>query len=79
MGPRAKTIVIIGSLDTKGDEIACVRDHIAARGHRTLVVDTGVLGAPAFAADVSRATWPALAGGGSRRSSPIMIAAPRLP
>lgn len=63
MGPRARTIVIIGSLDTKGDEIACVRDHIAARGHRTLVVDTGVLGAPAFAADVSRADV-ARAGGG---------------
>jgi uncharacterized protein (UPF0261 family) len=50
-----KTIVVIGALDTKGEEIAFVRDRIAARGHRTLVVDTGVLGTPTFAADVTRA------------------------
>jgi len=51
----ASPIVIIGALDTKGAEIAFVRDQIAARGHRTLVVDTGVLGAPVFAADISNA------------------------
>lgn len=49
------TVVIIGSLDTKGTEVAWVRDRIAARGHRTIVVDTGVLGEPACAADVTRA------------------------
>ena len=47
-------IVIIGSLDTKGTEVAWVRDRIAARGHQTLVIDTGVLGEPALA-DVTRA------------------------
>lgn len=47
-------IVIVGALDTKGAELAFVRDEVAARGHRTVVIDTGVLGAPAFVADVTR-------------------------
>jgi uncharacterized protein (UPF0261 family) len=42
------TILLLGTLDTKGAEYAYVRDLIAARGCRTLVVDAGVLGEPAF-------------------------------
>lgn len=52
--PTQGTIVLLGALDTKGTEVAYVRDHITGRGHRTLVIDTGVLGTPAFAADVTR-------------------------
>jgi uncharacterized protein (UPF0261 family) len=48
-----KTILIIGTLDTKGAEFAYVRDLIRARGHRTLVLDTGVNGPPAFRPDLS--------------------------
>ena len=44
----------MGALDTKGDEIAFVRDQILQRGKRVLVIDTGVLGAPTFAADITR-------------------------
>jgi len=50
----AKTIALIGSLDTKGDEYAFVKECIEGRGHRTLVIDVGVLGPPAFEPDVSR-------------------------
>lgn len=50
----SKSIVVIGALDTKGEEIAFVCDWIRRRGHRPLVIDTGVLGAPAFAAEVKR-------------------------
>ncbi len=49
-----KTIAIVGALDTKGDEFAFVRNEIERRGHDTLVIDTGVIGDPAFEADVSR-------------------------
>lgn len=49
-----KIVVLLGSLDTKGAEIALVKEHIESRGHGTLVVDTGVLGEPAFQADVPR-------------------------
>jgi uncharacterized protein (UPF0261 family) len=48
-----KTILIIGTLDTKGAEFAYVRDLIQARGFATLVMDTGVAGAPAFRPDLS--------------------------
>jgi uncharacterized protein (UPF0261 family) len=48
------TIVVIGALDTKGAELAFVRDQIAERGHVPLVVDVGVMGEPAFAAELTR-------------------------
>jgi uncharacterized protein (UPF0261 family) len=59
----AKTVVIVGSLDTKGQEFALVRDLIQGQGLDTLVVDFGVLGAPAFEPDVGREAV-AEAGGG---------------
>jgi uncharacterized protein (UPF0261 family) len=46
------TIAIIAALDTKGEEARLVRDLIAARGHRPLVVDTGVMGEPRFAPEI---------------------------
>lgn len=58
----AKTILLIGTLDTKGEEFAFVRDRIEARGIRALVVDVGVLGEPTFAPDL-RAEEVAEAGG----------------
>jgi uncharacterized protein (UPF0261 family) len=48
------TVVVMGALDTKGAELQFVKDQIEARGHRALVVDVGVLGEPAFEADVTR-------------------------
>ena len=47
-----KTVLLIGTLDTKGAEYAFVRDLIQARGVQTLVMDIGTVGAPAFEADV---------------------------
>jgi len=48
-----KTILIIGTLDTKGLEFAYLRDLIQARGHKTLVLDAGVNGEPGFPSDIS--------------------------
>ena len=50
----SKAIIVIGTLDTKGQEIAFVRDLIAARGHQPIVVDSGILGEPAIEAAISR-------------------------
>jgi uncharacterized protein (UPF0261 family) len=50
----AATIVLVGTLDTKGDEYAYLRDRIQALGASTLLVDVGVLGEPRIAADVAR-------------------------
>jgi uncharacterized protein (UPF0261 family) len=49
-----KTVVIVGSLDTKGDEFAFVKDLIEREGLQTLVVDFGVLGEPTFEPDIGR-------------------------
>jgi len=40
--PEAKTILLVGTLDTKGHEYAYMRDLIERRGHRTLVIDASV-------------------------------------
>jgi uncharacterized protein (UPF0261 family) len=49
-------IALIGTLDTKGAEIAYVRDRLRALGVRPLVVDSGILGEPdGCEADVTRA------------------------
>ncbi len=49
------TIVLLGTLDTKGDEYAFLRERIQAQGCDVVMVDTGVLGEPRIPADVSRA------------------------
>jgi uncharacterized protein (UPF0261 family) len=58
-----KTVVIVGSLDTKGAEFAFIRDLIEKQGLQTLVVDFGVMGPPAFDPDVSRNAVAEAAGG----------------
>ena len=58
------TILLIGTLDTKGEEFAFVRDLIRDRGHRTMMIDAGVVEEPAFSPDIS-AEQVAEAGGTS--------------
>ncbi|MGD2077791.1 MAG: Tm-1-like ATP-binding domain-containing protein [Chloroflexota bacterium] len=60
----AKTIVVVGALDTKGQEFAFVKSAIEARGHRALVINTGVVGEPPFKPDIPAAEV-AEAGGSS--------------
>src|SRR5437588_2574045 len=48
------TVVLLGTLDTKGREYAYLRAAIEAAGAATILVDTGVLGEPQATADVSR-------------------------
>lgn len=49
-----KTIVLVGTLDTKGSEIGYIRDKIRERGHETIVIDAGVMGEPKIEADITR-------------------------
>ena len=51
----SKTILLIGTLDTKGAEYGYVRDLILERGHQVILLDAGVTGAPQIAPDVSAA------------------------
>ncbi len=60
----SKTILLIGTLDTKGAEYSYVKDLITKRGHQTLVLDAGVIGEPTLSPDIS-AEAVAEAGGSS--------------
>jgi uncharacterized protein (UPF0261 family) len=48
------TIVLLGTLDTKGHEYAYLRERIEATGAAAVMIDTGVLGQPQVPADISR-------------------------
>jgi uncharacterized protein (UPF0261 family) len=49
-----KVVALIGTFDTKGEEFAFLRERIQSAGLRTLTIDTGVLGEPAFKANIAR-------------------------
>jgi uncharacterized protein (UPF0261 family) len=52
---RSATVLLIGTLDTKGAEYAYVRDRINAAGHQVLTMDLGILGDPAYPPEISAA------------------------
>jgi uncharacterized protein (UPF0261 family) len=56
-----KTIALIGTFDTKGEEFSFLRDRIESAGLRVTMIDVGVLGSPPFAADISQAEVAAAA------------------
>ena len=56
------TVVLVGTLDTKGAENEFVRDRLRAAGVEVLVVDTGVLEPPGFPPDITRQEVAAAAG-----------------
>jgi len=47
-------VVIVGTLDTKGEEFEYVKDIIENEGLETVVIDVGVLGEPYFEPDIDR-------------------------
>jgi uncharacterized protein (UPF0261 family) len=71
----AKTVALIGTLDTKGPEIAYLRDRCRDLGLETLVIDSGILGGPldiepdfsqAVVAEAAGSTIKAIRQAGSR-------------
>ena len=56
------TVVLVGTLDTKGAEYGYVRDHLRAAGCEVILVDAGVLGEPLITPDISRAEVARAAG-----------------
>ncbi|QDV33620.1 Tm-1-like ATP-binding domain-containing protein [Tautonia plasticadhaerens] len=48
------TVVLIGTLDTKGEEVGFVRDRLRAGGLDVLVIDAGSGGTPAIRPDIPR-------------------------
>src|SRR6202000_1644403 len=59
------TVVLVGTLDTKGAENEFVRDRLRAAGVDVLVVDTGVLEPPGFPPDITRQEVAAAGGAGA--------------
>ncbi len=60
----SKIIALIGALDSKGDEFAFVKAAIKSRGHRAMVINTGIMGEPKIYPYISAAAV-ASAGGSS--------------
>ncbi|WP_038037531.1 Tm-1-like ATP-binding domain-containing protein [Thermorudis peleae] len=56
------TVVLVGTLDTKGAEYGYVRDRLRAAGCEVILVDAGVLGEPLITPDISRAEVARAAG-----------------
>lgn len=56
------SIVIVGTLDTKGEEIGFARDVIESQDIDVHIVDTGIVGEPAFEPDTSAAEVAEAAG-----------------
>lgn len=50
----AKTIALLGALDTKGAEYGFVKACLEARGLKTLLIDVGVLEPPVVTPDITR-------------------------
>src|SRR5436309_4805423 len=50
----AKTIAVLGTMDTKGREMEFLRAEIEKHGHRALLIDSGVVAKPRGKADISR-------------------------
>ena len=70
------TVLLIGTLDTKGQEYGYVRDRLRQRGLGVLTMDLGVLGEPAFAPDIAAA---AVARAGGADLASLRAAADRGP
>lgn len=64
-----KTVVIVGALDTKGQEFAFIKKLIEKEGLQTLVVDFGVMGDPGFKPDIGREEVVKAGGGDLARLS----------
>jgi uncharacterized protein (UPF0261 family) len=56
------TILLLGTLDTKGNEYKYVKEKIEAEGCRVITVDVGIKGVPAWKPDISREQVAAAAG-----------------
>ena len=50
----SKTVLVVGTLDTKGMEVGFVKEQIEQRGHKTILMDIGILGQPLCQADITR-------------------------
>jgi uncharacterized protein (UPF0261 family) len=85
-----RTVVIVATLDTRGDEVAFLKELIENKGHSVITVDVGVMGSPHMPGDFSREevaeaggkslrqlVEAATAGADRRQATDVMIAGAR--
>lgn len=48
-----KKIVVIGTVDTKSDEVKYLKQKIEDRGHQAIIMDIGVMGEPPFEPEIN--------------------------
>jgi len=48
-----KKIVIIGTVDTKGDQLRFLKERIESRGHEAILMDISMGGHPSYQADIT--------------------------
>ena len=58
----AKKIVILGTVDTKGEQLKLLKDKLTSRGHEAILMDLSMGGRAGFEADVSSAEIAGLVG-----------------
>ncbi|HVN95486.1 MAG TPA: Tm-1-like ATP-binding domain-containing protein, partial [Syntrophorhabdaceae bacterium] len=58
----AKSIVILGTLDTKGEHLHLLKKTIEARGHRALILDLSMGSPPVLSADIAASEIARIAG-----------------
>ncbi len=59
---KSKSIVILGTLDTKGEHLHLLKQTIEKRGHRALILDLSMGSVPHFPADIPAAEVAGMAG-----------------
>ncbi len=57
-----KKIVIIGTVDTKGDQLRFLKERIESRGHEAILMDISMGGDPSYQADITSEEIAGLAG-----------------
>jgi len=85
-----KTVVIVATLDTRGDEVEFLKELIENKGHSVITVDVGVMGSPYMTGDFTREevakaggkslrqlAEAATAGADRRQATDVMIAGAR--
>lgn len=70
LGYTGKTIILLATLDSKGEEIAFLKQGLEMRGRTVRVMDVGTAGEPHFLADILRSEVKARSGAEQKANDP---------